>query len=143
MAGYRPDRTKDVVRDVDTPEAAEPFRATIITSLSFDEIDALRIDAERTFESIFKIMAPFVVAWNAEARISGTSTYEPLPAPAEAGWEVLQGIEPKVAVWLINQLRSAPYAIVPDPKANESESIEPTPDGKSETDSDSQTPETS
>jgi hypothetical protein len=140
MTGHVPNRTKVVTRDEDAPEGGEPFRATIVTSLSFEEIDAIVIDGSLTFSDLFAAIAPFVVAWNATARNRETGTYEPVPPPGESGPQALRALEPATAIWLAMQIRSAPF-LPPDPK--ESAPSGSTPGGPNEPGSDSPTPETS
>lgn len=140
MTGHVPNRTKVVTRDEDAPESGEPFQATIVTSLSFEEIDAIVIDGSQTFSDLFAAIAPFVVGWNATARNRETGAHEPVPPPAEAGPQALRALEPRAALWLAMQIRSAPF-LPPDPK--ESAPIASTPDGLNEPGSDSPTPETS
>jgi hypothetical protein len=107
MRGYIPRRTKEVVGSWEVPEGAEPFRATIITSLSFAEIDAIPLGEGSTFGQLFPVIAPYVVAWNAMGRNAETGEYEALPPPAEAGPEVLRLVEPMITTFLAIKLRTA------------------------------------
>lgn len=116
MSGYIPYRTKEIVKDHDVPDGSEPFKATIITSLSFEEIDSIVIDGSLTFSQLFKSIAPFVVGWNALGRNSETGEYEPVPPPAEVGADALRAIEPSVAIWLALKIRTAPFGDPKDPK---------------------------
>jgi hypothetical protein len=146
MIGYRPYRTKEIVKDHDAhdaPNGSEPFRATIVTSLSFEEIDAIVLDGSQTFSQLFRSIAPFVVAWNAFARNSETGEFEPLSPPAEAGPDILRAIEPSVSIWLALQIRTAPLGDPADPKeSSESTPSGPMPDGQNEPDKDSPALET-
>jgi hypothetical protein len=105
MSGYIPRRTKDVVADWEVPEGSEPFRATIITSLSFAEIDAIPLDGSASYGQLFQVIAPYVVAWNAMGRNAETGAYEPLPPPAEAGPDVLRLVEPMITMFLAIKLK--------------------------------------
>lgn len=103
--GYIPRRTKEITGEW-SPEGEEPFRATIITSLSFAEIEAIPFSSETTYDEIFPTIAPYVVAWNAMGRNAETGEYEPLPAPADGGPEMLRKVEPRVTVFLASKLRT-------------------------------------
>lgn len=141
MSGYRPYRVKEVVKEHGIPEGSDPFRATVLTTLSFEEIDSIAIDGDRKWNDLFAAMAPMVVAWNLTARVSGTNEYEPIPPPAEAGPDVFRALEPKVTAWLAMKIRAAQYEIDDLPK--ESTPSAPTPGGPNEPGSDSPTPGTS
>jgi hypothetical protein len=139
MIGYRPNRTKEIVKEHDVPDGSEPFRATIITSLSFEEIDAIVIDGSLTYSQLFKSIAPFVVAWNALGRNSETGEYEPVPPPAEAGPDALRAIEPSVAIWLALMIRTAPFGDKKDPKGSNGQTTsDPMPGTQNGSDLDSQ-----
>ena len=89
----------------DVPDGSEPFRATIITSLSFAEIDAIPLNGEATYGDLFAAIAPYVVAWNAMGRNAETGEYELLPPPAEAGPDVLRLVEPLITTFLAIKLK--------------------------------------
>lgn len=116
MSGYIPRRTKEVTADWEVPDGSEPFRATIITSLSFAEIDAIPLNGEATYQDIFSAIAPYVVAWNAMGRNAETGEYEPVPAPAEAGPEALRVVDPLVSIFLAAKLKRVHLG---DPEARE------------------------
>lgn len=105
MNGYIPlRRTKPIEATFEAAEGAEPFRATIVTSLSFAEIDAIPISGK--WIDIFKGIAPYVVEWNALGRNSETGAYEPLPPPAEAGPDVLQAVPLEVTTFLVGRIKT-------------------------------------
>lgn len=139
MAGYIPKRTKEVVGTW-SPEGEEPFRATIVTSLSFAEIDAIPLTSDATYEQLFPTIAPYVVAWNAMGRNAETGEYEPLPAPADAGPDVLRKVEPIVSLFLAGHLRRVHLGDPDDPKDGSGpKPSASTPAGKSASGSDSAT----
>jgi hypothetical protein len=141
MSGHRSHRTKEVVRDQHTAEGFEPLRATIITSLSFAEIDAIKINQTATYAELFTVIAPYIVAWNAMGRVIGTDQFEPLPPPSEAGPEILQKIDPNDSTWLAYKLRTVHMG--DDDLKKELTPSGSTPGGPSEPDSTSPEPETS
>lgn len=53
------------------------------------------------WEPIFRMMAPWVVGWNASEQNEETGEWEPLPPPAEAGWEVFERVSTHVAAFLV------------------------------------------
>lgn len=141
MKGYIPRRTKEIAGTW-SPEGEEPFRATIVTSLSFGEIEAIPLNSDATYEQLFPTIAPFVVAWNAMGRNAETGEYEPLPAPADAGPEVLRKVEPMVSIFLAAKLRKVHLEVV-EGRPLGSKPAGSTPDGPSASDSDSAPPESS
>lgn len=139
LAGYRAQRTKIVTADWEVEEGVEPFRATIVTSLSFDQIDAIRMGDGTKYTDLFAAIAPYVLEWNAEAFNVETKEWEPIDAPAIAGPKVLNAVDPSITVFLALKLRSVhmgdpverpkdvtPSDATPDtPRKNDSTSTEP------------------
>jgi hypothetical protein len=142
MSGYMPKRrTKVVTADWEVDEGVEPFQATIVTSLTFEEIDAISLTDETTYGELFTRIAPYVVAWNAMGRNSETGEYELLPPPAEAGPDVLKKVEGLITTWLALKLRRVHLGDDTDPKGETASTpSEPTPDGKQDGNSSSPTP---
>lgn len=133
MSGYLPKRrTKVVTADWDVEDGGEPFQATIVTNLTFDDIDAIHLTNDTTYGELFPVIAPYVVAWNAMGRNSETGEYELLPPPAEAGPDVFKKVEPMVTTFLALKLRTVHLG---DPAEREKKELssDVTPDGKSGT----------
>lgn len=135
MNGYIPPRrTREIEGTFEAAEGAEPFRATIVTSLTFAEIDAIPISGN--WGEIFDAIAPYVVAWNVMARNSETGEYEPLPPPADAGADVLRGAPIEVAQYLWGCLKTV-HLGDPDERKNASGPSGGMPAGRPESGSDS------
>lgn len=131
MNGYiPPQRTREIEATFEAAEGAEPFRATIVTSLTFAEVDAIPLEDAR-WKDIFKAIAPYVLAWNAMARNVETGEYEPVPPPAEAGPDVFQLVPPDVTVFLAVKLKTA-HLGDKDERPKESAPSDDTPDGRHE-----------
>lgn len=107
MNGYIPPRrTKVIEGTFEAAEGAEPFRATIVTSLTFAEIAAIPLNSETTWPELFQAIAPYVTEWNAMGRNLETGEYEPLPPPAEAGPDVLRGVSTETSIFLATSLKT-------------------------------------
>lgn len=108
MTGFIPaKRTKVIESTAPVSEGAEPFTATIVTSLTFAEIDSIPLNAEATWPSLFSAIAPYVVDWNALGRNSDTGEFEPLPPPAQAGPDVLRAVPAEISLFLAAKLKTA------------------------------------
>ena len=53
------------------------------------------------WEPIFRMMAPWVVRWNASEQNAETGEWQPLPPPAEAGWEVFERVNTHLAAFRV------------------------------------------
>lgn len=139
-SGYIPRRTKEVIGPWPDTEGSDPFCATIVTSLSFAEIEAIPLDKDATFRDLFAAIAPYVVQWNALGRSAASGGYEPLPPPAEAGPDIFRSVDPQISTFLALMLKTVHFGDQEErsPKSTPSDD---TPDGLNGIDSDS-TPET-
>jgi hypothetical protein len=137
--GYIPRRTKQVESSLPTAEGAEPFRATIVTSLSFAEIEAIPFGEHVTYRDMFEAIHPYVVAWNALGFNLETRQYEPVPPPAEAGAAAFQAVDPSVATFLAFKLKTVHLGDDKDRPKGSTPSA-PTPDGTSDDGSTSRAP---
>lgn len=117
MTGFIPaQRTKVIEMTSDVAEGAEPFRATIVTNLTFNEVDAIPLSGQ--WMDIFRSIAPYVLEWNAMGRNIETGEYEPLPAPAVAGPDVLQSVTFDVSQFLVLRIKTAHLGDPDEPGAN-------------------------
>lgn len=133
MNGYiPPQRTREIEATFEAAEGAEPFRATIVTSLTFAEVEAIPFHSEAKWNDIFKAIAPYVLAWNAMGRNPETGQYEPIPAPAEGGWLTLRAVDMSVSLFLAEKLKTV-YLGDTDARKKESTPSDDTPDGRRET----------
>lgn len=118
MNGYLPRRrTRELIcafPGLEPEEGAEPLRATVVSSLTFDQLDAIpnpifKDDDDRLFyrhtRELREAIAPFVLAWNCLAIDRESGQPVPLPPPAESGPDILRAVAPEVAVWLGHELR--------------------------------------
>lgn len=154
--GYRTKpRTRELVCDfpgLEPDEGCEPLRATVRTNLTFDELEAIPAavfvdDGAVMYRSTAEVraaIAPYVLAWNAEAENADGETVPVLP-PADAGPDVFKAVDPLVTVWLAVRLRTIH---LPDPDAAKKDTPpsaptdDPLPDGDTSTPSGSATTST-
>ncbi len=87
------------------PEGSEPLTAKVQVNIPFLQLDAIPRGNEATFQDIFEGIARYVGEWNLTAEDLETGKVEPVPPPAEAGWEVLQCLDHMQAIWLIDKVR--------------------------------------
>jgi hypothetical protein len=87
-------------------DGEEPFRATVRTNLTFDELDALPSGDGVTYRDIFAVIAPYVVAWNWTVADPDTGVEKPAPVPAEAGPDAFRVLTGDVVVWLLEQVQT-------------------------------------
>jgi len=96
-------------------DESEPFKVTIQTNLTFDEIAAIpTIAPDVTFKEAQQSIAPYIVKWNAEGYLPESSDTVPLPTPAEAGSDVFDCIASGedmqlITLWLVSQFRALPH----------------------------------
>jgi hypothetical protein len=62
--------------------------------------DQKKIPVDGAWTPILQRIAPLIHDWNAYAHNEETGEWEPLPAPAVGGWEVLERVRPAVAAFL-------------------------------------------
>lgn len=139
--GYRTrPRTRELACDWDglaPDDGCEPLRATVRTNLTWDEIDALPNpvlvrDGQTYFLNSPEIregIAPYIVAWNVEGRNSETGEVGPLPAPAEAGPDVLKACDRLVTSWLAVEMKTI-HLPKPDQKKDDTPPSADTPPTK-------------
>ena len=147
--GYLPKRrTRELVCDLpglEPEEGAEPLRATVVSSLTFDDLDAIPspVTVEdgkvlwRTTPELRAAIAPYVTAWNCEAIDRETGKPTPLPPPAEAGPDVFRATDWLVTVWLALELKQI-HVSGRDPKGTTSSAptAESSPAGETATPAD-------
>lgn len=138
MAGYRAQRTRVVTAPWNVEEGIEPFRATIVCSLSFDQIGMIKVGSGASYNDLFESIAPYVLDWNAEAFNVETKQWEPIDAPAVGGANVLSAVDPSIAYFLAAKLREV-YLGGDDRPKGLTPSVD-TPDGKPDSSSDSPPP---
>lgn len=74
------------------------FEAEISAELTFAQLDKLNL--ARPWSDVFQQLAPYVIAWNAEALNEETGEWERLPAPVEAGPDVFRQVRTAVPLFL-------------------------------------------
>lgn len=137
MNGFVPKlRTKRVESSLPTSAGAERFSATIVTSLTFAEIDAIPLHQESTYPELFEAMAPFVLEWNALAFNHATGEYDAVPPPAIAGPNALRAVPTEISLFLAAKLKTV-HLGDDDERPKESKPSDDTHAGRPETTSDS------
>lgn len=118
--GYRTRvRTREFVcewPDLAPDDGSPPLTATVKQNLTFEEIDAIPNvfvpdpNGERLLISVNeetrRVIAPFVLAWNAVAVDQKTGTVYPVPPPAEMGPDAFRVVDWMVAGWLAVKLKN-------------------------------------
>ena len=108
--------------------------ADVVEDLTWGELKRLRDDAPlqtASYDIAGAAIARYVVAWNIEGRNADTGELEALPAPATAGPEVFDCLEPWVISWLfvtMHQIHMGGADLQKKPRL-----ISDTPDSKKET----------
>ena len=92
------------------------LKVTVPINFSFGELDDLRehTKAGESYESVFQYIAQYIKEWNLTRVALETGQSEPVPPPAEAGWEVLQLLDHIEAHWVIDKLRFGHLALIED-----------------------------
>ena len=129
MTGYVARRTKEVTAHWDSANGGEPFRATIVTSLSFAEIEAIPFAGTTTYKEIFDAIHPYVLEWNALALNLETHEYEVAPPPATAGPDVFRTVDPLIASFLALSLKTV-HQGNPEERQKKEQPASDTPGGK-------------
>lgn len=139
MSGYRRrplygETTYDIVEPM---EGYEPLKATIRINLSYEELEAIPFNRKVTNQEVWEAIAPHVTAWTVTRYNHETGDYEPVPPPAEAGWEVLKALDSLETVWLHRAVRFG-YLTTPkgeEDRGKDSSGSESTPSTESDNDS--------
>ncbi len=139
MSGYRRRPLYgEVVYDIVEPmEGYEPLKATIQINLSYEQLEAIPFNREATNQEVWEAIAPYVTAWTVTRQNLETGEFEPVPPPAEAGWEVLKVLDPLETLWLHRAVRFG-YRGTPkgeEDRGNDSAGSAPTPDSGNDSDS--------
>lgn len=107
--GRHTNRTKKHVCDM---EGFEGFEITVkrLTFAEINDMPALSGTDEDgnptglTHQAAWEAIAPYVVAWNAQAETDG-GDWEDVPPPAEAGSDAFLMIEPELSAWCFAKLK--------------------------------------
>lgn len=146
VVGFVPKpRTREIVCEwLEPDDGAEPLKATIIANLSFAEVDyiaELLGNPKVTYQELFEVVAPNVVAWNATAFDRASGKRELVEPPAEIGTDALRVVDSMITIWLATSLarvhhggeerqgKSKPSAGSPAPADGET-TTSPPPTGK-------------
>jgi hypothetical protein len=95
---------RDLV-DPDAPEGVKPLRVKVPISLAVKDVNAIGIEKGTTLLDLWPTLAPFVVEWNVEMLNTETGMVEPVPPPAEAGWEAFYVLSEADTLRLIQLLK--------------------------------------
>lgn len=99
------------------PEGAEPLTVKVPVNLSFDQLDAIPYSTGTAYADLWQVIAPYVVEWNVIRTALETGQPEPVPPPAEAGWEVFRVLDHIEANWVADKVKFGYLAQVEDAKA--------------------------
>ena len=80
------------------PDTGNPFEAEIIAEITMSAQE--RLTLEKPWPDVYKDLAPYVIGWNAAADDNPQGKFEPLPAPADGGWEVFKRLRNNVAMFI-------------------------------------------
>lgn len=90
---------------VEPLEGEEPLIVTIQINLAYEQLEAIPFHEGATNLEAWQAIAPFVTAWNVKRWNHATGEKEPVPPPAEAGWEVLKVLDALETYWLQRVVR--------------------------------------
>lgn len=99
-------RTRRLTAENATTSAGEAVYVDIVEDLNWGELKRLQRLEKPTYDDAAAAISPYVTAWNVEGRNADTGEFEALPAPAEAGADVFDAVEPWVIDWLFLMLRT-------------------------------------
>jgi hypothetical protein len=125
-------RTKRVTAENKPEINGELPWADIVEDLTLGEVKVLQQKAPlqtAKYDVAADAIARYIVAWNIEGRNADTGEMEALPAPATAGPEIFDCVEPWVITWLFMhmhvvhqggadlQKKPTPISATPDSKS--------------------------
>lgn len=103
-------------------EGSPPLWAEIRIDFDFDTHDRILAltggGKAPSYADVFPLVAPFVRAWNATAVDVATGERVNVPPPIEGGTASLRTQSPIVTMWLLGELRMAPFGDADRPKGS-------------------------